>query len=191
MRGFLAIAVALTSACVACAAEGRPAHQSVQFDGNVLVLAWEGGNPGERIKEYIPNGQTLETWTKLASIRRYDHLDDPQALAGGLLKQLKKNYPLSPSSIIENPKTGEVIVDFIVWPEDGAFVEFNVFKYGKDEQGKVVAQQYALRAYENQEEFLKRLRPERERLVELMTKGLQTAAAAGDASEVKTGDAAR
>ena len=76
-----------------------------------------------------------------------------------------------------------MIVDFVVWPADASFVEWNVFKYAKRPEGGVVAEQYALRAYEDSEAFLKGLRPVRERLVELMTQGLQP----GDAPlEVKT-----
>ncbi len=74
------------------------------------------------------------------------------------MQQLKKEYPDSPSSIIENPQTGEVIVDFVVWPADASFVEWNVFKYAKRPEGGVVAEQYALRAYEDSEAFLKGLR---------------------------------
>jgi hypothetical protein len=157
-------------------ADDQPAAtppESVQFDGQTLVLAWQGGNAGESVKEFIPAGQNLDSWTHLASIREYSKLDDPKALAGALVRQLKEKYPLSPSAIIENPQTGEAIVDFVVWPQDGSFVEFNVFKYGNRPGGGVRAEQYARREYENPEAFLKGLRPIRQRLVEEMTRGLQ------------------
>lgn len=174
---------AVCSVCIASAARAADApsplaQQSIRFDGNEMVLAWQGENPGETIKEYIPAGQKLDSWTKLASIREYSDLDDPKALAGALLRRLKEQYPQSRSSIIENPETGEVIVDFVVWPADASFVEFNVFKYQKQAAGGVVAEQYALREYQDQEEFLKGLRPVRARLVALMTKGLERAATA-------------
>lgn len=164
--------------------EANAATESVQFDGYVLDLAWQGANPGETIKEFIPAGETLDTWTRLASIREYTELNDPQAAVGALVRQLKQKYPDSRSAIIENPTTGEVIVDFVLWPPDASFVEFNVFKYGRKPEGGMIAEQYALRAYQDQEAFLKGLRPVRERLVELMTQGLQP----GNAPlEVKTG----
>ncbi len=157
--------------------------ETVEFDGNVLELASLEDSPGQSLKEFIPAGETLETWTKLAAIREYKDFDDPKLMVGSLVKQLNKQYPDSPSSIIENPTTGEVIVDFVVWPPDASFVEFNVFKYSKNPTGGLVSQQYALREYKDAEGFLKGLRPVRERLVELMTDGLRPG---NEPVEVKT-----
>lgn len=145
--------------------------ETLRFDGQTLELAFEGNDPGATIKEFIPAGETLDTWTKLAAIREFDNLDDPAAYGVATVEELKKKYPLSPSSLIENPKTGGVIVDFVVWPEDASFAEFNVFLYEKRPGGGLISQQYALRAYgDDSVEFLKNLRPLRERLVELMAK---------------------
>jgi hypothetical protein len=175
---------ACSMALVHAADESAPqAEDSIQFDGNVLSLASQEEAPGQSLKEYIPAGESLETWTKLASVREYDHLDDPKAVAGALIDKLKKQYPNSPSSVIQNPTTGEVIVDFVVWPPDGSFVEFDVFKYQKRAEGGLIAQQYALREYQDVEGFLKGLRPVRERLVELMADGLQPSR---EATEVRT-----
>lgn len=146
----------------------------VRFDGQTLTLAWEGNNPDESVKEYIPEGEKLESWKKLASIREYPKSNDPKALATELVQTLKKQNPNAPSSMIENPKTGEVMVDFITMPPNNSFVEFNVFKYGPKPGGGVVAQQYALREYKDITTFLKGMKPVRERLLELMvTTGLQ------------------
>ncbi len=160
-----------------------PAKQSVQFDGNLLDLASQVESDGQVLREYIPAGETLEHWTKLAAIREYDALDDPKGVVVRMLQQLKRQYPDSPGAMMENPTTGEIIVDFVVWPPDASFVEFNVFKYQKRAGGGLIAEQYALREYQDTEGFLKGLRPVRERLVELMTEGLQQG---GDPVEVKT-----
>jgi hypothetical protein len=78
--------------------------------------------------------------------------------------------------MIENPATGEVIVDFVTWPADHAFVEFNVFKYARRAGGGLIAQQYALRDHQDTTAFLRGLRPVRERLGGLMAKeGLRPA----------------
>jgi hypothetical protein len=140
------------------------------------VLAWQGGTADETVREYVPTGETLESWTKLASIREYPRLDDPRAVAANLVRALRQQNPAAQSAMIENPATGEVIVDFVTWPADRAFVEFNVFKYARKPGGGLVAQQYALRAYQDTTGFLRGLRPVRERLVELMAKeGLRSA----------------
>jgi hypothetical protein len=79
--------------------------------------------------------------------------------------------------VLRNPKTGEVIVDFIVWPEDRAFHEFNVFRYGKRDGGGLVAHQYALRAYGGDAtEFLRGLKERRPKLLDAMAnEGLKAA----------------
>jgi hypothetical protein len=145
--------------------------ESVAFDGTTLLLASTNENPGERVREFIPEGQKLDSWTKLASIREYPKLDDPRAVAENVLRALKQQNPAAQGAIIQNPKTGEVIVDFVTWPADNAFVEFNVFKYSQKPGGGLVAQQFALREYKDTSAFLKGLKPMRTRLIELMAKG--------------------
>jgi hypothetical protein len=154
----------------------RGTTETVQIDGQTLLLAFEGKDPGATIKEYLPAGENLDSWTQLAAVREFDNIDDPAAYAAATIKQLEKDYPEAPSGLIENPKTGTVVFDFVVWPQDGSFVEFNVFRYEKREGGGLVSQQYALRAYKNDaEKFLAGLRPIRERILEQMaTSGLQT-----------------
>ena len=52
-----------------------------------------------------------------------------------------------------------MIVDFVTWPADPAFVEFNIFKYTRKPGGGLVAQQYALRDYQDTTGFLRSLGP--------------------------------
>jgi hypothetical protein len=164
---------------VAQVAQQALPKERIAFDGTTLVLASQEKNAEESIKEYIPEGQTLEAWSHLASVRTYANHQDPKMLAGALVKQVKANYPQSPCSLRENTTTGESMVDFVVWPADKSFVEFNVFKYGKGENGGVVAQQYAIRDYKDPNGFLESLRPVRERVLAEMTRGLQAAPANG------------
>lgn len=149
--------------------------QSVTIDGRTLNLAWQGGTPDEPIYEYIPEGEDLHTWTHLASIREYHTIDDWNALAEGTIQAVKQNYPGAPTQMLENPNTGDVMIDFLVGPPDGSFVEYNVFQYKKRAAGGTVAQQYALRAYGDTTNFLKDLETTRSRLLnEMADHGLQS-----------------
>lgn len=169
------------------------AQERVVFADETLILAWEASNPGERVKEYIPAGEKLESWTRLASIREYDELDDVPALVGSFVRVLKERYPKSPVKVFESQASGEAMIEFLVWPGDGAledapFVEYNIFKYSKRAEGGCVAQQFALRAYDNFETFLTELDAQKKGLLEEMsTQGLQLQsaeeAAAGDTAE--------
>src|SRR5262249_11159772 len=51
--------------------KSTPQKESVEFDGQKLFLASEGKNPGETVKEFVPEGDDLKSWTRLASIREY------------------------------------------------------------------------------------------------------------------------
>lgn len=173
----LALAASMAFAAMSAhALDAFPGAKAVTFDGRRLAQAAQGGTPVEAWREFVPSGEPIARWTRLASIREYPTHADPMALATGLLRALKQQNPDAPSAIIRNPSTGEVIVDFITWPPDRAFTEFNLFRYGKRDGGGVVAQQYALRHYGDAGEFLRGLKAERTRLVELMAKeGLKAA----------------
>jgi hypothetical protein len=151
------------------------AKETVQFDGQTLELAFTGDDSEATIKEFVPEGEKLDSWTRLAAIREFEELDNPVDYGLATIEQLKKQYPKSPSAIKEDPDTGAVILDFVVWPEDASFVEFNVFRLEKRAGGGLVSQQYAVRAYgDAAEPFLKDLASERARLVGQMTsQGLQ------------------
>jgi len=166
----LAVVAALLLAAPALAAAAKAA---VIFDGVAMVQAAEGDAPGEHWREFIPADEDRKSWTRLASIREYPKVDDPKAVAGNLVRTLRRQNPQTHSAILQNKKTGEIIVDFITWPDDRKFVEFNVFRYGRNPQGGVIAQQYALRRYENPSDFLAAFKSERQRLVNMMaTRGL-------------------
>lgn len=160
---------------------GIASKKSVEFDGETLVLAFQDGNDEQTIEEYLPEGQKLDSWTRLAAIYTYAHLNDSKDIATELVRRLEERNPAAPHGISENRQTGEVIVDFVVWPdgfskpEDAPYVEFNIFKYGKKDGGGLIAEQYALREYRDIKGFLGGLKPVRKRLLDLMaTKGLSS-----------------
>jgi len=157
------------------AADETTQTEQVTFDGQKLKLAFDANSQGDTIKEYIPDGQTLQKWTKLASIREYPKLNDAHELAAAVIREVEEKNPKADAHLKQNEETGETVIDFIVWPEDKSFVEFNVFKFKKDEKGGIASEQYAVREYKDPENFVRELEPLRERLIEQMTsEGLQT-----------------
>lgn len=184
----IGILVVNASLCAAADAESETSVlplETVEFDGQVMPLAWQNDKDGESIREYIPRDETLEHWTHLASIREYPSLNDPTQLGLALVETLKQRDPETPHAIVRNEETGDVVVDFVVWPEeesegDTQFVEFNVFKYSVRPEGGVVAQQYAVRAYDDAVEFLQNLGPLRERVVKEMAEDGLTLSSAAD-----------
>jgi len=169
MLNRMVIAIAVIGICVAArAADPELPNESVTFDGKTLKLAFSKANETQSLKEFIPEGQKLESWEQFAAIHQFPKLDDPKAAGVNLVRALKKQNDKAPYDLVENKTTGEVVVDFVTWPDDDKFVEFNVFKYAKRPDGGLVAQQYSVRNYNDQKKFLENLRPLRERLTKQM-----------------------
>lgn len=140
----------------------------VKFDGVKLNLAWQGEDPEHPVAEFIPTGETLEKWTHLASIRRFPEQDDPQGLAKRTIEGVAEQYPGAPTNLQNDPRGSDAVIEFIVSPPDDSFAEYNLFRYAKDPQGGVVAEQYALRGYGDRQEFLDSLTEQRQRLLDEM-----------------------
>ncbi|HEY1599209.1 MAG TPA: hypothetical protein VGG64_06375 [Pirellulales bacterium] len=136
-------------------ANAAETKKTVEFDGQTLVLAYEADSDGDTIQEFIPADETLDSWTSLAAVREHAELDDPQEFAEKVVEQLEKRDPPANYELLANPNTGEVILNFIVWPEDLAYAEFNLFRYRPKEGGGLTSYQYALRAYgDDKEKFI-------------------------------------
>jgi hypothetical protein len=149
----------------------------VSFDGVKLYLAFDAADNRQALKEYLSKGENLENWGRLASVRVFKEMNDPKRATEQLALGIKAHNPQVQMALKHYEDRGESVIDFVTWPADLAFVEFNVFKYAKLKDGGVVAYQYALRSYGDEEskKFLREFRPVRERLVKLMAeKGLDT-----------------
>jgi hypothetical protein len=178
MRFSVACPRALAFGIIVFAASGAPAEAKapqeggvpkyVRFDGKRLNLAWESENPEQPVAEFIPEGETLEKWTHLASIRRFPGLDDPQQLAKLTIDQINEQFPGAPTNLVDNPKGDDAIIEFVVNAPDDSFAEYNLFKYGKGASGGVVAEQYALRTYGDRKEFMDGVMAQRQKLLNEM-----------------------
>lgn len=164
--------LALASVLIPLVAQEKPATQPtrVRFEGRVLVQASNKETANERTREYLPEGDNLARWTRLAAWREFPKItDEPMAAARGLERTIRDRDAGARSSIIRNPKNGEVIVDYLLTSAEGGFSEFQVCRYARRAGGGLVCQQYGLRAYgDAQDEFLRELRERRPRLVEAM-----------------------
>lgn len=155
-------------AAMTCAAH---AQSAVLFDGTKFIQAFHKADDTQSITEFLPAGEELISWTRLTLIRTFPKLTEPRMAAAGLLRAARGNNPDAKSIMVENPKNGDVIIDYVTWPRDQSFVEFSIFRYSKKGRG-LLMEQYAQRAYgADVREFLVKLKSERQRLVDLMAKG--------------------
>jgi hypothetical protein len=112
----------------------KVAHKDARQGGNALV-------------ELVREGEKLETWRKLVAFHRFPNSgDSPKDAALALAALLKQRDPQTRFAIIENPKTREVIIDFLASDKGSDQVELNVFKYSRHHSKKgLVAIQFAER----------------------------------------------
>jgi len=112
----------------------KVAHKDARDGGNSLV-------------ELVRDGDKLESWHKLIAFHRFPNSgDSPKDAALGLAALLKQRDPATRFAIVENPKTREVIIDFLASEKGTDQVELNVFKYARHHSKKgLVAIQFAER----------------------------------------------
>ena len=112
----------------------KVAHKDARDGGNSLV-------------ELLREGDKLEAWHKLIAFHRFPNSgDSPKDAALALVALLKQRDPQTKFAIIENPKTHEVIIDFLASEKGTDQVELNVFKYARHHSKKgLVAIQFAER----------------------------------------------
>ena len=119
----------------------------ITFQNVTLHKAFEDEKNGGFITEYIPEGETLEHWNHLFAVRREKIALTPIQRAAGISTHLKKTNPEFRSQVLQDKKTGNAGIDFLIWPEDDSFGEFNTWKFMQGEPGWLYSFQYGFRAY--------------------------------------------
>lgn len=114
----------------------------IALDGEPFPKRFVANPPrGDKLLEFVRDSESFEKWTKLIGFR-YQQLpgagNDPAQTAAGMAKHIKSNYPKAPSQVLVNERKTEAILDFLIWPPDRTFMEFNVFRYVKSTDGRAV-----------------------------------------------------
>ena len=140
---------------------------AVTFEGEAFAKTYVARSPsGDRLIEFVRESESFEQWTRLIAYR-YQKLpgigNDPQKLAVQMAKTIKAANPLAQSRVITNEASQEALIDFVTWPPDGKFMEFNVFRYVRSPDGKaIVSLQLAYRFTDATAEGKEKLRRIRE-----------------------------
>ncbi|MCO5121441.1 MAG: hypothetical protein M9951_17655 [Burkholderiaceae bacterium] len=188
MKRRVALGIALSIAAAILVSAGllpAPAHAQVvdhlgvpgpiRFDGSSYELAWSSRASAEYTKqEYVPAGQEVQSYERMLLLERLAGKLEPIDAARTQMAELEKRKasdPLVNMNLIQNPRSNEVLLDFIVSARDKAgdvIVEWNAYRYAPAPAGKpgIVLFGVSYRAYgtENAKTFLgqlKTLRPER------------------------------
>lgn len=144
---------------------------SVFFDGQIMRLAYGASNDAGSLMEFIPKGQTLENWTRLAAIHTY-HSErlGPRKRADAILAQIARTQPKAPTASFDSPDGRQTVVMFALWSAGEPFVEFTVFAFGTaGDPDTDVGLQYSIKKTCTPEVFLQRdFEPLRDRLGKMM-----------------------
>lgn len=141
------------------------------LDGEPFTKQFVGApGGGDRFVEFVREAESFERWTKLIGFR-YQQLpgldNDPIKFANAMAQLVKRANPNAHSSVLSNPQTGEAILDFLTWPRDLAFMEFNVFRFTRSQDGKaVVSVQFAHRLTGTSDQAVQQLRQLRQSWVQ-------------------------
>lgn len=116
--------------------------QVVSVDGERFTKKFVGKPPGgDKLLEFVRESESFEQWTKLVGFR-YQQVpglgNDPVQMAFALAQKVKASNPKAQSGVITNKDKTEAIVDFVTWPPDAKFMEFNVFRYVRSQDGKAL-----------------------------------------------------
>ncbi len=153
------------------AAEPAEATRTLKFDDVTYTRAFVSQNDTDHLAEYVPPGETVDDWTKLVAVRVFGQLDDPAQVIDAFAKTLMKTNPLARYKILVKDDKSEAMIDFLTWPEDGSYMEFNVFRYLKRPgQDGLVCYQFAHRFSDTSPESLEKFKQNRQRWVDEMAK---------------------
>lgn len=127
---------------------GPASTPSVVFNEKPFYLQYSDGSAALWINEYLPAGATFDNYTEMIALRSYDGTSaewTPMDLANAIGKNYEKEYPNTKYLLLNNPKTGEGIVDFIM-ATDSIF-EHNLFRTTRGNNGVLVSLQHVYRMY--------------------------------------------
>ncbi|MFA6061673.1 MAG: hypothetical protein WC736_03600 [Gallionella sp.] len=137
MRHFAQVLLLLAFCQVAVAEDVFPT-----VDGETFTIKLVEKPPnGDKLLEFVRNSESFNNWTKLVGYR-YQQLpglgNDPIKYASAMGQMVKQANPQANFQVLKNEHANEAIIDFLTWPKDQKYMELNVFRFWKSNDGKAV-----------------------------------------------------
>jgi len=139
---------ALAAALALFAGAGTPAHSQepaserlsvagpIAFGAETYRLSWSSHpSPDYYKQEYLPAGETSEHFRRMLLIEAIVAQADVERVAADQIRRLEQRKSADPVvnyAVARNPKTGEVIVDFVLSsdkPNADYIVEWDAYRY--------------------------------------------------------------
>jgi len=162
--------IAVTVACLMAETTTQKAP-SLTFDQVTYTRQFVSNTLDISIAEYVAPGETLDNWTTLVAVRSFPKLDNPSAAVAQFAKVVKQANPLARFQILVKEDQSEAMIDFLTWPADASYAEFNVFRYIKRPgHPGLIAYQFAYRFSDTSDEAAEQFKKDRQRWVDEMTR---------------------
>lgn len=123
--------------------------QSYKVAGVVVRPAYTNSSDNGYLKEYLPAGQSLDTWTNLFGVRCFRDLDSPKDYIARLGDEYHKKYPHMKFASGGQQSRSRYFIDFLAYPLDKKtnYLEWNFFRAQTNAAGGIVVFQYTERRY--------------------------------------------
>ncbi len=113
------------------------------------VIAQVAGQEGVLAFQYVREGEDFENWTRSVTYSNYrvENIgDSPANLASLLIKRLDSQTPGAKYKLMSDKEGNVVLLDYLSWPAGKKFMQLNVHRIQKDDEGKgVYSLSYAVR----------------------------------------------
>ena len=106
-----------------------------------VTLVENDSNDGKQLEFVREADIALGEWTKLVSFRSRllsSVGNDPKKAAVEMAQIVKASNPKALARVEINEQTSEAILDYLTWPLDIKFLEFNVLRFAKSADGQSV-----------------------------------------------------
>jgi len=133
-----------------------------------LFLAYAPADSPISLREYLPEGETLDKWNRMASIRVFSNLKNPKKYLAAVAKTAVNSHPAARAVTFQNEKTKDLVLDFMVFSPISAklpFWEWNLMRATYVKGKGLVVYQYAMRGYNIKKELAVLVLAEREKML--------------------------
>ena len=120
------------------------------------------------LREYLPAGENFDRWNRLASVRIFKDIRDPEAYLSAVAEAVTKSHPAARYQFLQNDKTKEVVLDFMTFPPKSApvhFAEWNLMRAKYVKGTGLLVYQYAMRFYNFDESTAAIVNAERKKMI--------------------------
>jgi hypothetical protein len=154
---------------VSAQAEETVDLQELTFLDENYVCRFVAGNEQEKLAEYTLVDESIDDWKKLVAVRHYPLAEAaPADAAREIVKALNQAQPAAKHQLLVKEDGTEALLDFLIWPQDASYVEFNVFRLIQTEDEGLVSYQFAFRFKDTSPESIEKFKKARQLWLEEM-----------------------